>query len=433
MPKKEMTAKWIKGLPLPEKGRKDYQDTVLPGLILRVSASGRKSFSVSYHDGQKRPRVTLGVTKDSPKTGPRDVVNRISLADARERAEEVLAEATLGMDPAEQVREAKKAITFSELAAVFMQRHARRRKVAKSAREDERRIEKVLNPRWGERKAGSIRRRDVVDVLDVYEDRGHTVARNRMAALISKIFSVGLDRDEPGLDSNPAAGLIKLDREKPRSRYLSDEELKVVLPLFETEGMAGLGIQLLLLTAARPKEVFETPWEEIDTERALWRLPWERTKIRHHAKKKRNRQRLGEHHEIPLSPQALQVLEELRAMQAGNTSKWVFPSPRGDQPFLGYQKAGRRIREASYARGVEENWRIYPDLRTTVLTRLGKKPFKVPPHVLGAIAGHIPSDTTTRHYALADHLHQQREALDAWGAHLDKLDPNVLADVVAIR
>ena len=44
MPKLMLTVKEIKSLPIPEKGRADYQDAALPGLILRVSPSGRKTF-----------------------------------------------------------------------------------------------------------------------------------------------------------------------------------------------------------------------------------------------------------------------------------------------------------------------------------------------------------------------------------------------------
>ena len=83
MPKVRLTVQEIKGLPIPEKGRTDYQDTVVPGLILRVSPTGRKTFSVSWWKNGRRPRVTLGTTEDSPKK----IVDlpRISLAGARER------------------------------------------------------------------------------------------------------------------------------------------------------------------------------------------------------------------------------------------------------------------------------------------------------------------------------------------------------------
>ena len=60
MPKMKLTAQAIKGLEAePGQSRTDFQDLTVPGLILRVSASGKKSYSVSYWKRGKRPRVTL--------------------------------------------------------------------------------------------------------------------------------------------------------------------------------------------------------------------------------------------------------------------------------------------------------------------------------------------------------------------------------------
>ena len=60
MPKKRLTVRGLQALKAPAQGRIDYHDETLPGLVLRVAVSGRKSYSVQYRKNGKRPRVTLG-------------------------------------------------------------------------------------------------------------------------------------------------------------------------------------------------------------------------------------------------------------------------------------------------------------------------------------------------------------------------------------
>ena len=265
-------------------------------------------------------------------------------------------------------------------------------------------------------KACDVRTRDVVELLDEFEDAGKFYARNRMAALVSRIFTFGLGRDGAGLESNPARGLVDLELEKPRKRVLTDNELKVLLPLFREERLAGAGFKLLLLTAQRPAEVFGMRWAEVDG--GLWALPKSRTK-------NRRSKHAPDFHMVPLSLQAREVLRELRAHGGDG---FVFPSPtRKATPFTNYKKATASVREAA---GLDEDWRIY-DLRSTALT--GMQELKVQPHVLSAIANHITGGITTKHYALSSYEDEKREALDAWGRHVDKLDRSKQADVVELR
>ncbi len=396
MPKMKFTVQGIKGLAAPEKGRVDYQDTDLPGFFLRVSAFGRKSYSVSYWKNGQRPRVTLGDA------------SLLSLAEAREQARAILRDVKLGLDPAKEKRRERDVDTFAELARRYVERWAKVRKSPKGAREDENRIEKLLIPRWGSWKASDVRKRDVVALLDEYVDAGKPYGGNRMQALISKIYNFGIERDE--VEVNPAKG-IRRQPEKPRERVLTDDDLKKVLPLFGAEGLAGLGFRLLLLTGQRPKEVFGMRWSEIDGD--LWVLPKERSKN-------------GRPSLVPLSRPALGVLRELKAFDDG--SGYVFPSAtRHDTPFLNYGKAARTVKKEAK---LSEDWNIY-DLKSTCLT--GLESLGVPGAVISAVANHAPTSVTSRHYAFHDFAKEKREALEAWGRHVDKLDPSKKADVVEIR
>ena len=152
-------------------------------------------------------------------------------------------------------------------------------------------------------------------------------------------------------------------------------------------------------------------WSEVDGD--LWVLPKERSKN-------------GRSNFVPLSRQALEVLRELKAFDDG--SGYAFPSAtRHDTPFLNYGKAARNVKAGAK---LSEDWNIY-DLKSTCLT--GLESLGVPGAVISAVANHAPTSVTSRHYAFHDFAEEKREALDAWGRHVDKLDPSKKADVVEIR
>src|SRR5215213_10840514 len=104
MPRVNLTHKIVEAAPLPL-GRKsvDYFDRRLPGLVLRVSAGGTKSWNAVYrHHGRSR-RLTIG----------RYPV--IALDDARDRARQALCSVSRGVDPAQTP-----ASTFADLASLFI-------------------------------------------------------------------------------------------------------------------------------------------------------------------------------------------------------------------------------------------------------------------------------------------------------------------------
>ena len=190
-------AQWVERLTPPASGREDWWDTKTAGFCLRITSAGTKTWCVVYRvaggDGRKR-RMTLG-------TYP-----ALSLADARESAQEKLLEAARGKDPAQKKQADKKAPTFAELAADYLEFYAKAKRADGRPQkltwgEDQRKIKTDLKP-WAKLKAKDVSRRDVVELLDGIKARGSHVHANMVLALVSKIYNVGIDR---GLvESNPA-------------------------------------------------------------------------------------------------------------------------------------------------------------------------------------------------------------------------------------
>ncbi len=79
--------------------------------------------------------------------------------------------------------------------------------------------------------------------------------------------------------------------------------------LAEREGVSASALEFIILTALRSGEGRGARWEEVDWEQRTWTVPGERMKR-------------GKAHHVPLSPEAIQILEQ----QRGLVSDWVFPS-----------------------------------------------------------------------------------------------------------
>jgi integrase len=147
---------------------------------------------------------------------------------------------------------------------------------------------------------------------------------NRVRGRIETIIAKNVDIDDKDF-RNPAE-LTKQLREKLPTRPKHDPRHHPALayaeaPQFMAElaaagGTAAAALCFLILTVCRTNEVLGASWTEIDTPRAVWRIPGERMKM-------------GEDHSVPLSQPALKILEKMRD---GRRSDLIFPSG-GNESF----------------------------------------------------------------------------------------------------
>ena len=133
----------------------------------------------------------------------------------------------IGVDPAEYKRESRGgAKMFGALADRYLKEHADRHKRPASAAADHRNLNKHVLPKWRNRPYASIRRADVIELVEGIIGAGKSTLANRVQALISKIFSFAVDASLR--DDNPCHRLKRRGAEKTGRRALSDAEI----PLF---------------------------------------------------------------------------------------------------------------------------------------------------------------------------------------------------------
>jgi integrase len=372
------------------------------GFGIRVSPRGGKAWIWVYHfDGRPR-RMTLG---SYPVMGLADA--RIKLSEARKLLEH-------GIDPGDrevQERRAERvAETVAELAEAYLEKWARPRK--RSAVEDERILKKDVLPAWGRRKAKDIARRDVIALLDKIVDRGSPIAANRTLAVIRRMFGWGLSRDI--VAASPCAAVKAPARERRRDRVLSGDEISAFWHALDNPDLAmssaiRLALKLQLVTGQRKGEVISAGWGEFDIDERVWTIP---------AGKAKN----GMAHRVPLSPQALGVLDEIKAaniaQQKGavpDAPSWLFPSPRTSRPITG-PAVDHAMRDNRDALGTGDA--TPHDLRRTAASHMTS--IGINRLVVSKILNHAEPGVTAV-YDRHSYDREKREALDAWGGRLEEI------------
>ncbi len=295
-------------LPIPDAGKRDtYHDAKASGLQLRVSHTGVKTFSVFKRAKRGEPgRVTLGRYPE------------MTIDQARRKALEICLVISEGNDPAAARRLQRAEMTFGDLFAEYMDRHSRLRK--KTWDEDEEKYRNHIEPVLGKKQLSVIGKSDIAHLHGRITKSGHAIAANRILALISSVFGWAISVDL--YDRNPATGIPR-NREKSRDRFIQGDELPRFFQSLSEESNETIRAYVLLslLTGARKSNVCSMRWQDINFERAEWRI--EETKN-------------GTSQTVVLSPEAIHVLMNRKEK---SNSGFVFPGS-GKSGYLQEPKKG---------------------------------------------------------------------------------------------
>lgn len=328
-PKINFTKRAIEALPIPALGQPVavYRDAKTPGLCLRITDHGKRTFQI-YRTLNGRPiRVGVG-------TFP-----VMSVEQAHRRAAELNAQINDGINPNVEKKAQRGEMVFGELFGLYMIRHAKVHK--RSWEGDQAQFDRYLKP-WTKRQLSTIRKADIQALhAKVGSDTG-TYAANRLLALLSTVFNRARDW---GFDlPNPAQGVKKF-REQSRERFLQADELPRFFQSLAAEGNQTIRDYFLvaLLTGARRNNVLTMRWDAINLERGTWTIPQTKT---------------GDAQTVPLVPDVVAILQ---ARNVFATSPWVFPGHGSTGHLVEPRKAWERILERA---GIE-NLRIH-DLRRSL-------------------------------------------------------------------
>jgi hypothetical protein len=288
--KKRLTDRFLQSVDPPAASRSVYIDSEAPGLELRVSSHGGKSWSIRYRPkGRERKRTTYGSYPV------------ISLMEARARAKEIAAAAARGVDLPEQEKRrseeerkaSKRPQTVGDLLDRYIneycKKNQRRWQLVERMFDMHVKPAKVDGRPLGEKPLGELRRADLVELLDdLQNEKGLNAQVNRVRSQVVAALNWAIEREY--LDTSPAAAIKKRKIEASRDRVLNEDELRAIWRAAQrlSDPSRSL-VQAWILTGQRRDEVRCMMWSEVDLDRALWTLPAARNKG------KRD-------HEIPLLP-----------------------------------------------------------------------------------------------------------------------------------
>jgi len=398
----KLTDAKLKAIRAGEKSRVIWEGS---GFGLRVSPTGAKSFVLMFRmPGSRKARLwTIGKYP------------QITLAAARRMAAQGREKILKGIDPGAravvQRKADREAYTVKDLAEEYLEKWARPRK--RSAREDERILHKDVVPAWGNRKAKDITRRDIILLLDAIVERGATIQANRTLAVVRKMFNFAAGRSI--LDASPCVAITAPARENRRDRVLSEAEIKSFWNGLDTAGMSEavkLALKFQLTTAQRKGEVAGAEWRDFDLKSTWWVVPGEKTKN-------------AMPHRVPLSPLALGLLGEIKALSNG--SPFLFPSPRNGRHITG-PAIDHAVRVNHDVFGIEH---FTPhDLRRTaasLMTGAG-----IPRLIVSKILNHAEPGVTAV-YDRHSYDAEKRQAFETWGRKLESILTGKTGKVIPLQ
>jgi integrase len=345
MPKRKLTAVFVKTVHPDPARRVLYWDTVQEGLVLAVEPSGGRAFKLYFRRSGRARWHTLGKAR------------RLELAVARQISRDLNARLCLDetFDPQVERQGRRQVGLLQDLCDRYVQEYARHRH--KSWGQAEYILTKYLVPKLGRRPVTDIRRADMRALFAHLTHHSGPVLANRVIAHASAVFAWAIKQEVVKLDLNPCRG-IERNAMRSRERIVSDAEWPGLWrALLDLDEPVGAALRVLALCGQRPGEVAHMRWQDI--EGSWWTLPgkptgnWPGTKN-------------GNTHRVWLVEHALELIEAARDDQ----SEFIFAGPRGARLNLGWA-----MRLASRKIGLDDANNITPhDLRRshgTAINRLG--------------------------------------------------------------
>ena len=176
-----------------------------------------------------------------------------------------------------------------------------------------------------------------------------------------------------------------------------------VLEGYDGDQRTRLALRLMVLTFARTTELRAARWSEIeniDGSEPLWRIPAERTKMKRE-------------HVVPLAPQAVALLRELRALPGSDATPFLFPSPSRERHMSNNTMLYALYRMGYHSRATVHGFRA---MASTALNEMGFRP-----DVIERQLAHQEQNAVRAAYNRAEYLSERRVMMKQWADHLDIL------------
>ncbi|MGC0796436.1 integrase domain-containing protein [Pantoea agglomerans] len=366
------------------------------GLFMVIKTSGKKLWRFRYQRPVTKQRTMIGL-------GP---FPALSLANARSLRADYLAMLANGIDPQVQAEVAEEQhqialdSVFSKVAADWFQLKSKS-VTPDYAKDIWRSLEKDVFPAIGELPVQQIKARALIEALKPIKARGALETVRRLVQRINEILIYAVNTGL--IELNPASG-IGMAFAKPKKQNmptLRPEELQELMRAMQMSNLTLTTrclIEWQLLTMVRPSEAAGSEWSEIDFATKLWTIPAERMKSKRE-------------HIVPLSVQALNVLEIMLSISKSRTH--IFPSRNDPKLPMNSQTANAALKRIGYGGRL-----VAHGLRSIASTALNEKGFNA--DVIEAALAHSDKNEVRRAYNRSTYIEKRIEIMEWWGLYVEE-------------
>lgn len=365
------------------------------GLSLVVTPTGAKKWRCRYRLSGKQKIYTIG---DYPE---------ITLSDARCQLKEVKQMVKQGLDP---VQERKKVVklnsqqilddwetSFKNIAQEWIGRqrnvwsHNHAQHVLSSLKLD-------VFPAIGAKQIESISPPEILEIIQSIEGRGSLEMAKKALQRMSAVFRYAIQTGK--LTYNPASEMkgVLLPRKEKHMPALYDDEFKsLVSDIAKSTHLAPstkLCLQFTMLTACRSGETRNAVWSEININKREWLIPASRMKM-------------TREHIVPLSDQAISILERCRTLFGDNGL--VFPAARNRERPMSDNAMSKALRDMGY------KGKATPHGFRSSFSSMAYESNMFPGEVIEKCLAHEERNKVKGAYNRAEYLEQRRELLQWWG------------------
>ena len=372
------------------------------GLYLQVSKQGTKSWLFRFTSPITKKRREMGL-------GSLDFV---SLASARQLAIDNKRLVISGRDPIEERKQSQlqkqldqaRKLTFKELAEACIASKSHEWKNAKHAKQWTSTLEAYAFPTFGHLPISEVSTDLVLRALDpIWVSKAETASRVRQR--IETVWDYAKARNYVS-GENPARLKGHLDKILSKTAKVKRVRHFPALPYFEIgafikelrsqSGYAALGLEFLILTAARTGEVIGAKWSEMDLEKAVWTIPPDRMKA-------------GTEHRVPLSPAAIKILGSMASNR--NPKEYVFSGWKpntglSSNAFLALLKRMQRSDITPHG------------FRSTFRDWAAEEAHQFPNETIELALAHTIKNKAEAAYRRGDQLERRRDLMGAWEAFI---------------
>ena len=364
------------------------------GLHILIRPNGSKLWRFRYRFAGKENTLGLGAFPE------------VSIAMARSRRDDARKKLAEGVDPsaAKKIEKVQAAIsadnTFGAIAAEYLDK-LKSEGASKATLKKNRWLLLDKANALVKRPIKDITAAEILVLLQKIEKPGKRETAQRLRGTIGSVFRFAVATLRADTDPTYAlrGALLKVNT-KHRAAITDERSLGILMSKIDGyEGWPALtaALQFLALTMVRPGDVRFMRPSEVNFDKAIWRIPAERMKMRRP-------------HDVPLSRQAVAVLRRV----SNYSGEFVFPSVRSTKKPLSENTFNKALRILGYSKD-EMTAHGFRSSASTILNERGHDG-----EVVEAALAHEEEDEVRRAYNRAKYLKQRVKLMQDWANLLDK-------------